>query len=308
MINKGSAPRIGFILDFDGTITSKDTISALANFALSFQKSRGRELSGVWDNIITKYSDDYSKHVEKYRPGKEERETLEEEVGFYRSLREIELKSFERVSKSGLFQQIEEQDWKEFGHDAVRTGAVVVRQGFQEFVSVVSGHKLKWGVVSVNFSSHFIKGVLSEDLGAENALLSVLANRSTREGSIIGPELNDDRLCRVLATSDAKLLSMKRLLHHWTGASENENGFSRLIYIGDSGTDIECLTAEGVMGIVVSEDGESDLMKRLKHIGITVVHVDNILRGSQDELYWARNFNEIVGSPLFVSMTKLLDD
>ena len=44
--------------------------------------------------------------METYRPTKEERRTLKEEIEYYRSLKEIETKSFERVSASGIFKGI----------------------------------------------------------------------------------------------------------------------------------------------------------------------------------------------------------
>jgi hypothetical protein len=95
-----------FILDFDGTITTKDTICTLAKLAISHQASKGLDLQPAWDTIIAKYSEDFSNHVEKYRPTKEERRTLKQEIEYYRSLKEIETKSFERVSASGIFKGI----------------------------------------------------------------------------------------------------------------------------------------------------------------------------------------------------------
>ncbi|CZR50698.1 uncharacterized protein PAC_00572 [Phialocephala subalpina] len=298
-MNNSSSERIGFILDFDGTITTKDTISTLAKCGISFQKDKRKDFSRAWDRIIAQYSEDYSKHVETYRPVKEERNTLQEEVEWFRSLWENEVKSFVRVSESGLFKGIQEQDWKEFGHDAVKNGEVVLRKGFQDFVTGISERGGTWGIVSVNFSYHFIRAVV----GAEKAKVVVLANECTKEGYILGQEADEGGFRRVVATSDAKLASMKRLLHTWSRAPKE--GFSRLIYFGDSGTDIECLVAEGVTGIVMSDDGKSDLMRTLKRIGISVLHVEEIsLGGDQKQLYWARNFDEIVSSPLFASAPK----
>ncbi|KAF8863350.1 hypothetical protein BDZ45DRAFT_738325 [Acephala macrosclerotiorum] len=305
-MNNGSADRIAFILDFDGTITTEDTISSLAKYGISFQKAKGEDLSRAWDQIIAQYSEDYSKHVEKYRPVKEERKALKDEVEWQRSLGGNEVKSFERVSNSGLFKLIQEQKWKEYGDEAVKTGEVSIRKGFQNFVTGISECGGTWGIVSVNFSYHFIQAVLEAAIGAEKSKVVVLANVCTKEGCILGQEADEGGFRRIVATSDAKLASMKRLLQLWSRAPEQaKGGSSRLIYIGDSGTDLECLTAEGVTGIVMSEDGKSDLMETLERIGVSVVHVEEILSGgNQKQLYWARNFDEIVASPLFASASK----
>ena len=45
--------------------------------------------------------------MENYRPTKEERRKLKEEIEYYRSLKGIETKSFERVSASGIFKDDE---------------------------------------------------------------------------------------------------------------------------------------------------------------------------------------------------------
>jgi thiamine phosphate phosphatase / amino-HMP aminohydrolase len=71
-----SSPRKAFILDFDGTITTKDTISILFDFALATQASKGRNLTAARDEIIANYGKDFSKHVKDYSPAKEERNTL----------------------------------------------------------------------------------------------------------------------------------------------------------------------------------------------------------------------------------------
>lgn len=293
--------RIAFVLDFDQTITTKDTISALTTFGLSFQKKRGNDLDEVLKKILNSYSEDYSEHIQKYRPAKEERHTLEEEIAYYRSLRDLELNSFERVSTSDLFKGIESSEWEEFGREVVQDKHVEVRKGFQAFVARILEHGSIWGIVSVNFSSSFIRGVLGASIGNENAPINILANSVTRDGSIVGPEVGK---C-VLATSDMKLFAMNELARQWSRPwQQSKEKFDRLVYIGDSGTDIECLTAPNVIGIIISEEGDSDLMKTLKRVERAAVPIGEFVGENQIHLYWARNFDEIVSSPLFSSLSR----
>jgi thiamine phosphate phosphatase / amino-HMP aminohydrolase len=291
-----STQQRAFILDFDGTITLRDTISTLFNFALSTQAAKGRDLTAVRNEILAQYSEDNSKHVSNYSPMKEERTAITQEIEYYRSLNGVETRSFERVSKSGLFRGISKEGWEVFGRNAVKNGEVVVRAGFDDFIKKIEMSGGVWNVVSVNFSSHFIRGVLAS-AGVELSTVQLLANQPDENGILLGPECRDGR--SVMATSDAKLASANSLLKLWR--SEKGGDFSNVVYIGDSGTDIECLTEEGTTGIVIAEDRNSSLMGILNRVGVNVKHIDVYRGGQESKVYWARDFTEIVRSAIFMS-------
>ncbi|KAH7364276.1 hypothetical protein BKA65DRAFT_546165 [Rhexocercosporidium sp. MPI-PUGE-AT-0058] len=285
---------VAFILDFDGTVTQKDTIFTIAHFGIECQKARGKNLENDWRLLYDTYVESYSRSLHGYTPAEADRKTLAEEVTYQRNLRSLELWSFTHVGKSGIFKQIGDDQWRKFAKDTLAKGDVNVREGFDSFVKQVSKSKATWGVVSVNFASQFIRGVLAASAGAGAAEVEVLANQPDEEGMLQGPNGGP-----VMATSDAKLAAMNGLLQKWK--SESMTGFSKVIYIGDSGTDIECLTAEGVIGIAMSSDGTGTLIDILKRIGPAPVHVSSQHEGQTSSLYWARNFEEIIQSPLFGS-------
>lgn len=284
-----------FILDFDGTITTKDTISTLLNFALLTHASKGKDFSAARDKVVAKYSEDYTKHVEDYTPVREERNTLAKEIQYYRSLKGVETRSFERVSNSGLFKGISESDWAEFGRDAVRKGEVIVREGFKDFIVKVNESSGVWGVVSVNFSSHFIRGVLASASSSPSAA-EVLSNQPDENGVLNGPDIGDGHYGPVMATSDDKLSSKHDLLRSLRPLAGED--FSNVVFIGDSGTDTECLSEEGTLGIIMSDDGRSSVIESLERVGVKVKHVGDYL-GEGTSVFWARNFQEIVDSPVF---------
>lgn len=284
--------RIAFILDFDGTITQKDTISTIANFAIAFQKATGKDFADLWKELSDTYIEEYSRFSRGHKPAEQDRKTLAEEVSYYRNLKSIELASFARVSKSGIFKEISDAQWRKGGRDAFQKGDVNVRKGFEDFVKQVGDSKAIWGVVSVNFSSQFIRGVLEACLGAGAEEVEVLANHPDKDGILLGPNSGP-----VMATSDAKMVAMNELLQKWRSGSKTS--FSKVVYIGDSGTDIECLTAEGVKGIVMSTDRESTLIDTLKRLGADLVHIGSLQEGMRSSVCWARDFEEVVTDPVF---------
>lgn len=288
-VNEGQR---AFILDFDGTITVKDTIDVLANYGIEWQARKGMNMKGIWEEIVASYERHFEDHVRGYKHAKEDRKTLEQEIAYYRGLREVEERSFGRVSDSGLFKGIGKEAWEGAGREAVEKGDVVVRKGFKEFVEMLKENERIWGIVSVNFSGSFIRGVVGASAGLGKDVVEVLANSSDERGALVGPRSGE----KTLTTSDAKLASMKDLLHSWrsTGWWDTSNP----VYIGDSGTDIECLTEPGVVGIVMADNAESGLMETMKRIGVEVVHIGEYEESRGNKRYWARDFEEILQSPL----------
>ncbi|TVY17771.1 hypothetical protein LARI1_G003294 [Lachnellula arida] len=367
------------ILDFDGTITTKDTITTLAHLAITHQASHGLNLQPAWDNIVSSYSSDFSSHIAHYHPSKEERKTLKQEIEYYRSLKVVETKSFDRVSASGIFKGIKAADeraqyaaiiddilasadlkrvtinqvksglaarlgvdleaqkkmlsdliterfdvankaagssapsietkdppkagqigeWHRFGVDAVRDGLVEGRKGIKEFGEVAASQRGLCGVVSVNFSRDFVRGAVSA-VCPGLAGIDVVANVHNAAGVLEGFDIyGEGRPKEVIATSDGKLAAMKELLGYWRKQGGLNGEAPHAIYVGDSGTDLECLMEAGIIGVVISEDGESALMETFHRIGVEVIPIREFRESEEKSVYWARDFTEIMQSPLF---------
>jgi 2-hydroxy-3-keto-5-methylthiopentenyl-1-phosphate phosphatase len=282
-----------FILDFDGTITTKDTISVVAKSAISFHLRNGKDMTATWEGIVKDYGRDYEAFVGEFRPVKEARKTVDEEVAFYRALRSVEERSFERVGRRGLFAGIGEVDWERFGEEAVRNGDVTIRRGSAEFIRNIGERGAKWGVVSVNFSRAFVRGVLGT-IDSDIKKVDLRANEPDENGILKGPMLQDGNDGELMTTSDAKLSAMKELLTSLGGSKANE-----VVYIGDSGTDIECLLEDGVTGIIISDDGNSSLLQTMKRIGVGISPIDKNYQKEKEAkgvVYLMRDFSEIIRS------------
>ncbi|TVY37391.1 hypothetical protein LSUB1_G003435 [Lachnellula subtilissima] len=368
------------ILDFDGTITTKDTITTIAHLAITHQASHGLNLQPAWDTIVSSYTFDLSSHIAHYHPTTEERKTLKQEIEYYRSLKNVEIRSFDRVSASGIFEGIRATDeraqyativddilasvdlktvntrqvrtglaerlgvdfggqkemlqeliterfdvanqaagsptpstkrkgppkawplgeWHRFGVDAVRGGHVEGRKGIKGFGNMAASQGPVCGIVSVNFSRDFVRGVVSA-VCPGLAGMDVVANVSNAAGVLEGFDVyGEGRPKEVIATSDGKLAAMKELLGYWWKQGElNGEEAPHPIYVGDSGTDLECLMEDGVIGIVITGDGKSALMETFNRIGVKVIPIREFRESEETSVYWARDFTEIMQSPLF---------
>jgi len=292
-------PRRPWILDFDGTITTKDTISTLTRFAISRDESERDERQKAWEIIVKAYAADLNRHEKKYVPAKEERETLQEEIDYYRDLQRIEEKSFERISKSAIFRGIEKDQWMEWGQKAVQGGIVKGRKGIHEFVKGMTDDNspqcLYWGVVSVNFSKYFIGGVLTA-LGLRK--MCALANIAHSNGRLTGSiDLNGEQE-PLIVTSEHKLTAMRKFLEYSRKHERMALPAPMPVYIGDSGPDIECLMEDGIIGIVMSEKEDGNLMQTLKRVNIHPKPIKEFRETDEKMVYWARDFTEIAASPL----------
>ena len=265
------------VFDFDGTITEKDTISDLANAGLDFQKiQQGYDLKATWDGVVNAYLDDCKQYKENYFPKEDDRRAVQDEVDFLGGLRTVESASLERVESSGLFAGLEPIGLFQMGVDAIESKKVAIREGFREIVELASQRGWTVGVISVNWSRSFIRGVLHQ------FDLHVIANEISNDGKIHGP----DFLGRRLTNSAGKLEALR---HEFAPNGE------KTIYFGDSPTDLECLLKGGV---VIADNDSCSLIQALRRIGFEAPHVDSHKDDSQGDIFWATNFRQVIDSGL----------
>ncbi|ETS87487.1 hypothetical protein PFICI_01315 [Pestalotiopsis fici W106-1] len=282
---------MSIFLDFDGTITVRDTIGDLAKAALRIQSDRGVDLDKEWDEVVQSYIQDYENHVEEYHIKEEDRQQAAAEVEFLRAMKTVELKSLDRINACAIFKGISEEDLREAGRAAVADGTVQIRPGFKKFVHKRIREGWRIWVISVNWSTAFIEGVL--DCPDE---IHVIANRiSGDDGTVLGPEMlgsiGGRDTCpedpQNLTNSSDKLDVMKGVLHR-DGVDKAPS-----FYFGDSITDLECLL-HAMYGVVIADgQGEkSKLLQTLRRIGKAVPRTresESLIHG----LTWAEDFEEV---------------
>ncbi|KAF2968566.1 hypothetical protein GQX73_g4947 [Xylaria multiplex] len=319
---------MSIFLDFDGTITTEDTVTHLANFALRFQSERqlhgedgrsssslstqvqdssisdvstqGQEkdcLSSRWDDVVHAYISDYKSHVSSYVPCAVDRQCVEDEIAFLRSQKHVETRSLGRINECALFQGISRHAFSEAGRELVCDGTIRLRPGFTDYIRTALAKGWRVNVVSVNWSAAFIEGAC----GFTEGEICVFANEVREgDGAVLGPGIR---------SGDALLIDNRDdLTHGKMGRNLTNSGDKRdvvqevmrkqnlqgkpFFYFGDSTTDMECLL-EAARGIVIADDEKSTLIQTLRRVGKRVPHVRNAKEG--EELVWASNFEEVIG-------------
>jgi thiamine phosphate phosphatase / amino-HMP aminohydrolase len=298
---------MSIFLDFDGTITAKDTIGDLANFALRVQRDRGFDLQQEWTQVVKAYMDDCKQHELEYHLPENRRISAEHEVEYLQQMKDVEIRSLDRIRDSGVFKDIGAEQLRQAGRDALASGVIEFRDGFREFISARRRGGWKLYVISVNWSTAFIQGACSQAAAPDTGKgtdIEVFANEiSPADGSIAGPAfLNSDPgdSPQILTNSADKLEVMRRVLQR-DGDVESQGTSlrrKRSFYLGDSGTDLECLLA-ATTGVVMADGPDSKLLRTLDRIGVHAPCVnpgfgsDEKKSKDQQQMCWATSFTEI---------------
>lgn len=276
------------VLDWDGTITRRDTVGVLAE--IGYQKrqtlvsqDQSLEMIPPWNYFVQAYMKDYSTHVSSYKPVKEDRLTVAEESAWLGSLQGIETASVERVNKAGIFKCLMKEDIDKTTMDAVRTLKVELRPGWRDLLLTRQSDndcQIKVWISSVNWSGTFISACVNAAVDLEDSkanysappyevycndlegLASVPPQAAT---GIIGPGSNCSLSGVHTSTDKAHLLKELRLADGETlqESSSDMNRGPLIVYVGDSATDFDSLV-DADIGICIQDEPLSSSQKELK--------------------------------------------
>ncbi|KAF3769208.1 hypothetical protein M406DRAFT_249122 [Cryphonectria parasitica EP155] len=282
------------ILDFDGTITERDTIDNIGRAVLEWRRSPeggGTDVTAEWQRIV----DGYIRGLTAYddsQPSEEQRTTVGQELAYLRGRRAMEEASLRRVRESHFFTGLAAQEQLyEAGQRDRETKATTIRQGFSEWIKTLKEDfdpAPSIHIVSVNFSASYIKGVLQPWL---QDISSVIANEVQSDGNISAAL---DCSAQILGKDSSAFTVSEDKLAITKHLSTKPPGPIRY-YFGDSTTDLECLIEYG--GYVLDSEGGGSLVRALRRLGHRVPHTTectSTLAGNQ--ICWARNFLEILQS------------
>lgn len=290
--------QIYLILDWDGTITGRDTMAVLAGICYKKRETlhvqdRQPAIIPPWNHFVQAYLAEYDRHLASYKPVKGDRRSVTEESAWLASLKTIEEASFDRVNRAGLFQGVTNNDLNNGTKLAIQEKRVELRPGWEELLTTTaSKYCFEVRIASVNWSSSFIRASISaalelktEELGKQPADTDggILSAAAVHANEVIGIDSANGGPKSSMMTGSIKLLSanscsgfhvaadkaqlLKELRTTLSGASQPmsldayEN--SLLIYVGDSATDFDCLV-EADVGICIQDEPLSSSQSELE--------------------------------------------
>ncbi|KAI9668258.1 MAG: hypothetical protein M1821_001078 [Bathelium mastoideum] len=330
------------LLDWDGTLTQQDTTQLIGRVGSDHQiqtlkagspaiQPQDVPFRDPWNGIVQAYLGDLRHHQETYRPESSHRNSISEEQKWLESLSPIENRSIQRVEKSGIFKGVTAFELRQAGGKAVEDGSLHFRDGWDKLLVADTEYlkkqvketdaKISASIISVSWSTDFIKGALS--YASQHA--DKLPNYSgcdtwflQRGAMHLEVHANDiDGIDRAegstglmqsvwqpnIRTSRDKVLAMKELL------LENGELYAAepyAIYVGDSITDLECLLAADV-GVCIRDEpmgtGQNSLADSLARINVGTRHVSEFTdvkkgegKGEESQhqiIFWAHDLGEV---------------
>ncbi|KAJ4380018.1 hypothetical protein N0V86_004325 [Didymella sp. IMI 355093] len=279
---------IHWILDWDGTITRRDTLDALVSIAASAKPDS--PVPQEWKRVSEAYMTDYTAALEKLAPGDKLPATVQEERELLQALKTVEQASLDRVSASGIFEGLTQRLLEEGASNVIISKKVELRTGFVDFLQFkqMRGHDTL-DLLSVNWSRYFISSCL-------RTASTPVGKGSIYANELDGIETNDVSHGRINSGGDAdmSIISSSDKLEYMTRLRERDE--RPMVYVGDSWTDIECLL-DADLGICVRDEpigsSQKKLAQRLFNLGIPCPHLSDWKDNSKRQVCWVRDFNEI---------------
>lgn len=308
-------------LDWDGTLTTQDTMFMMSRIAAQRDKRLSRnsdDSKETWTKFGKAYLDDMAIHKKKYVPQKELRINPESECIWMQSCRNVETASVTRVEKSGFFKGVTRADVVEAVAEASDDGSLALRKDwhrmFVEAAAARAGvplppnaHVYELEILSVNWSELMIRETLLlnvdrlttiDDIQRKN-MRSLVEHMSIQANEIAGLDL---------ATGSTGSLTRPERLGIRTNLDKLKcyvrNWDQIHVYIGDSGYDLDCLLVADV-GILMRDEpmrsSQQELAEALERTHVFVKHVFEHTQITEGEaglppearFWWAKDFFEI---------------
>jgi hypothetical protein len=283
---KGS---VHWVLDWDGTITKKDTLDALVNIATSTKPNFPTH--DRWNHVVEAYIADYSSSLAKLVPNDTLPTTLQGEAKLLEDLKPVEQRSLDRVFASKIFAGLTKENLEDGARKAINSGAVSLRPGCVEMLQRLSAPTASEGdklhILSVNWSRHFILSCL-KTAGIEVDPSLILANEldGIDEGRQSTGQISPTGSMKIIASGD-KLRYLEQL---------REKESMPMVYVGDSWTDVECLLAVE-LGICMRDEpmgsSQGKLADAFKRLNIACPRLEDWEDVGEPGLTFAGDFGEI---------------
>ncbi|KAK3619628.1 hypothetical protein LTR56_023913 [Elasticomyces elasticus] len=304
---------VHLVLDWDGTMTTNDTMAALGDLPKSTylrkrhesredsepsrdgdeENESGRPIKrpkrtsrldaypgSQWSDLGTAYMKDYHAHKTAHYP-KSDHVDHNDYITWLDSLRPIEYASAQRAQSTFHFRGVRSSDVEAHAKEAIEAAKVTLREGciilllmfVPDGTDYVPPAGSKFSIISVNWSESFIRWALfhyhavvlgsSRFNDAERCnLLKYISEMEIHTNEIHGldhPQGSSGRLDGCIRTAGEKLQYLPPARKY----CQDEQDLPLVVYVGDSGTDYECLRNADV-GIWLHDCGDGSVKERFR--------------------------------------------
>ena len=294
-----TAQLLHVFLDFDGTLTTADTIEKLAGLGYRHNRQQSTDVK-EWQEIVNAYMEDMEHYTATYEPQAEQRRSIQEECAFLESLKGIEQRSVRRVEDSGVFRGLTAKEIDEYAFEEVQSGGVLLREGWDMLLALVHQNGGSVGLISVNWSAQWIRQCLYHAARVDGR--DLLKNLRIYANELEGPAKPGGASGKITKEADTGVSTSRdkaRVLQE----RRREIGGGVILYVGDSSTDLEALTTADI-GIIIRDDpmksGHKELAGICERLQTPVRSIDEFIQNEKSTgLWWALDFEQILQSRLF---------
>ena len=287
---------VHLILDWDGTLTAKDTLSILGHLPKARDKRLGRnhQPAHSWDDFAEAYMRDYTKQKQAHFPATSDRQAYS---NWLASLRDVEYASAKRISDTGYFRGVTAADVANVAQNAIDTGEVQLRNGWQHlfelFLPSDAPTSSKLSILSVNFSQTFIRGCIRHAVqslhasGKQRQLIDYIEKMDVKANEIEGLDLSEGSTGKLVG----EIRTAPDKLRHLPAPMDERV----VVYVGDSPTDYECLRRADV-GIWICDCAEDEYRQPFSETFKPLDCEATPLRkgsASDGQFYWTRSLGEV---------------
>ncbi|KAK5144908.1 hypothetical protein LTR04_001442 [Oleoguttula sp. CCFEE 6159] len=290
------------LLDWDGTLTQRDTLHLVSSIGYAHHK-RHRNIHrnesespdsqppdptdppgpiDPWNEVVQMYGDDMKQHVESYQPQASERRTVEQESAWLASLEGIENRSVRRVEQAGFFRGVKRAEITEAARKATDGKGLQLREGWAELFSSAASstssnedvggqeaaeHDSKVTIISVNWSGEFIRESL---LYPANTLKGWSDEQKQKVQQVVKDMTVFANEIEEVDRPEGSLGKLSKSGEKGIRTSKDKLEYmptkdskrGTVVYVGDSPTDFDALLAADV-GICIRDEPMSSGQKEL---------------------------------------------
>lgn len=258
-------PKIkAIVMDWDETITNKDTIQLVANAAYITTPNFPKD----WSHFSELYYSNYKIYTEQFGP----RESLKDEFRFQKGLKQIELSSVNEYVGLELFKDVTFKTLED------QASQVEIKPNFFQVFQKLYESGVPVFVLSCNWTSVIMAKIFKDHGFEQNENFQIITNEFEHENEVLTGEVKDNVCIR---TGADKVEHIQKLLQEL----KNSGIEDCVYYIGDSSTDILPMLQVDY-GVVI---GEGSALKTLQNLNIKF---DEGIKGDA-KIKHIKNWNEL---------------